>query len=108
MITICHPVDDLELLLSRSALQAADIPHFVVGDHFGSLYPGMQIPSFNERSVRAPAGYVEDAMKVIEEVRAAYSPVSERLTAKSKFRMLLEGLWLGWVMPGGAKKPSKM
>jgi len=106
MITICHPVDDLELLLLRSALQAAGIPHFVVGEHFGSLYPGMQIPSYNERSVRVPASYVEDALKVIKEVRATYTPVSERLTAKSKLRMFLEGLWLGWVMPGGAKKPS--
>jgi hypothetical protein len=106
MITICHPVDDLELLFLRSALQAADIPHFVVGDHFGSLYPGMQIPSYNERSIRVPDGYVEEGLKVIEEVRATYAPVSVRLTSKSKLRMLLEGLWLGWVMPGGTKKPS--
>jgi methyl coenzyme M reductase alpha subunit len=106
MITICHPVDDLELLFLRSALQAADIPHFVVGEHFGSLYPGMQIPAYNERSVRVPAGFVEDALSVVEQVRSSYTPTFEKLNMKSKLRMLFEGLWLGWVMPGGIKKSS--
>lgn len=104
MITICHPVDDLELLLFRMALQAEGIPHLVVGDHFGSLYPGMQIPSFNERSVRVPADYIKDALKVLDKLRATYRPTSDNLTTRSKIRMLLEGLFLGWVMPGGRKK----
>ncbi len=108
MITICHPVDDLELLFLRSALEAVNIPYFVVGQHFGSLYPGMQIPSYNERSVRVPAVFLEDALKVVEQVRTSYTPTFERLTTKSKLRMLFEGLWLGWVMPGGTKKPSNI
>lgn len=41
MITICHPIDDMELLFIQMELEAEAIPHFVVGKHFGSLYPGM-------------------------------------------------------------------
>ena len=108
MITICHPVDDLELVFLRAALEAADVPYFVVGQHFGSLYPGMQIPSYNERSVRVPPGYAEKALKVIEQVRSSYSPTFERLTTKSKLRILIEGLLLGWVIPAGTKKPSNI
>src|SRR5687768_10358980 len=106
MITICHAVDDLELLFLRSALEAANIPHLIVGQHFGSLYPGMQIPSYNERSVRVPASFVENALAVVENVRASYTPTFEKLATKSKLRMLFEGLWLGWVVPAGNKKSS--
>jgi len=106
MITICHPVDDLELLFVCSALESADIPHFVVGWHFGSLYPGFQIPWYNERSVRVPAAFSEEALEVIEKVRAPYARTSDRLTVKSKLRMILEGLCFGWVVPGGTKKAS--
>lgn len=52
MITICHPVDDLELLLLRAALDAAGIPFFVAGENFGSLYPGLQIPAYNSAAFR--------------------------------------------------------
>jgi Putative prokaryotic signal transducing protein len=108
MITVCHPVDDLELVFLRAALEAAEIPHFVVGQHFGSLYPGMQVPSYNERSVRVPNGYLEAALKIVNEVRSSYSPTFEHLTTKSKLRILLEGLFLGWVIPAGTKKPSNL
>lgn len=104
MITICHPADDLELLFLRAALDAAGIPHFVVGEHFGSLYPGMQIPAYNERSVRVPAGFFDQATAVVAQVRAAYAPTFEKLTTRSKLRMLLEALWFGWVMPAGGKR----
>lgn len=104
MITICHPADDLELLLLRSALVASGIPHFVVGEHFGSLFPGMQIPAYNERSVQVPAGFFDQATEVVVQLRASYTPTFAKLTTRSKLRMLLEALWFGWVMPGGGKR----
>ena len=108
MITVCHPVDDLELVLLQAALNAAEIPHFVVGYHFGSLYPGMQIIAYNERTIRVPNDYVEEALEVIEEVRSSYSPAFENLTKQSKFRMILEGLFFGWVVPAGPKKSDHL
>jgi hypothetical protein len=106
VITICHPVDDAELLFLRSALEAADIPYFIVGEHFGSLYPGMQISSYNERSIRVPPGYAERALNVVQQVRASYAPAFEKLATKSKLRLFFEGLLLGWIIPGGTKKSA--
>lgn len=104
MITLCHPVDDLELVFLQAALNASEIPHFVVGYHFGSLYPGMQVLAYNERTIQVPDDYLEDALEVIEAVRSSYRPTSVNLTVKSKLRIFLEGLLLGWVIPAGTKK----
>jgi len=104
MMTICHPVDDLELLLLRAALDAAGIPFFVAGDNFGSLYPGLQIPAYNERRVQVPAGFAGAALEVVAQVRASYAPAGTRLTTRSRLRMLAEALWFGWVIPGGERR----
>lgn len=106
MITICHPVDDVELLFIQSALDASDIPHFVVGQHFGSLFPGMQIPWHNEKSIQVPSTYVNDALEVVQHLRVTYTPTFANLTIKSKFRILAETLIFGWAMPVGRKKLS--
>jgi hypothetical protein len=108
MITICHPVDDLEFLFLTAALEAAEIPHFVVGQHFGSLRPGMQMPWFNERSIQVPTGYQSDALEVVQDVRSSYSPTFEKLAIKLKFRILLEALCSRWVIPCGSKKASNI
>ena len=104
MMTICHPVDDLELLLLRAALDAAGIPFFVAGENFGSLYPGLQIPAYNERRVQVPAGFASAALEVVAQVRASYAPAGTRLTTRSRLRMLAEALWFGWVIPGGERR----
>lgn len=106
MITISHPIDDLEVLILKMALEAEDIPYLIVGEHFGSLYPGMQIPAYNERSIRVHHAHVEKALAVVGQVRTKYSPSAERLTMKSRLRMLLEAMLFGWVMPCGTKKSS--
>jgi hypothetical protein len=106
MITVCHPVDDLELLLLRARLEAAGLPYFVGGDGFGSLYPGMQIPAFNERRIQVPAGFVEQALEAVAQVRAAYTPSAARLSTGSRLRMLVEALWFGWIVPGGKRRAA--
>jgi hypothetical protein len=104
MVTICHPRDDLEQVFIVVALERARIPYFVVGQYIGGILPGMQIPWYNERSIRGPAAAVESATEVVAEVRSYYVAPSDDLGVKSKIRMLLEGVVCGWVMPGGKKK----
>lgn len=103
MITICHPIDDLEVLILKMALDAEAIPYLVVGEHFGSLFPGMQIRAYNERSIRVQRCHAEKAPVVVGRVRTDYSPTAERLIVRSKLRMLFEAMLFGWVMPGGRK-----
>ena len=106
MITICHPVDDMELLFIQMELDATSIPYFIVGQHFGSLYPGIQVPWYNERSVRVPTGLAEEAREVIEHIRSYYEPAFVSLCKRSKLRMLCEAMLFAWVMPAGSKRPS--
>ena len=107
MITVCHPVDDLELIIIRMELEAEEIPCFVLGEHFGSLYPGVQIPWYNERSIQVPAANARAAAEVIQRVRTYYEPSSIKLSTKSKLRIFCEALLCGWAIPAGRKKPAK-
>ncbi len=102
-VTVCHPRDDLEQVFIVSLLEEADIPYFIVGENFGSLYPGIQIPFHNERSIRVPSSYSDFACEVVEGFRAIYVSPSENLVAKSKLRMFLEVWFFGWIVPGGTK-----
>ena len=106
MITVCHPVDDLEQAFLVAALEAEEIPFFIAGQYFGGLYPGIQIPWYNERSIRVPPSCYAAALAIVAEVRANYVGPAEQVAVKSKIRMIFEGVVLGWVMPGGTKKPS--
>lgn len=104
MITICHPVDDMELLFIQMELEAEAVPHLVVGQHFGSLYPGIQIPWYNERSVQVPIDAVLKAHEVVQRVRIYYEPSFVNIDIKSKLRIFCEAMLFGWIMPAGNKK----
>lgn len=106
MITICHPVDDMELLFIQMELEAEAVPYFVVGQNFGSLYPGIQIPWYNECSVRVPIDAVDKAREVVRRVRTYYEPTFINIDTKSKLRILCEAMLFGWIMPAGNKKHS--
>ena len=104
MITLCHPNDNLEQMFIVSALEAAGIPYFILGEYFGGIYPGVQIAWYNERTIKVPAPFIESARQLVEEVRADYVSPADDLTVPSKFRMLAEAIIFGWFIPGGKKK----
>lgn len=94
----------MELLFIRMELEAAGIPHLVLGQHFGSLYPGVQLPWYNERTVLVPEERLAEAQALIEAFRQTYQPPSLGLSGRSRLRMLLEAVFFGWALPGGCKK----
>ena len=104
MITVCHPRDEVEQMLLVSELELAGIPYFINAEYFGGLYPGIQIPWYNERSIRVPPSCYEEATNLIAEFRGSYTLQSEGLDTTSRFRMLAEAILFGWVMPCGKKK----
>ncbi len=104
MITVCHPIDEMEQILLVAELEHAGIPYFINAQHFGSLYPGMQLPWYNERAIRVPRSCYADAMDVIGNFRAGYIPQSVSLDSTSKLRMLCEAIIFGWVFPYGNRK----
>lgn len=95
----------MELQFIRMELEAATIPFFVVGQHFGSLYPGMQMLWYNERSVVVPASYVEQAQEAIQHIHT-YLVQPKRIWIRFKLRIIFEALLLGWLISAGKKKTS--
>jgi len=67
MIAISYPKDEIDLGLKISILESEDIPYFVRGQYFGSLYPGPQIASYNERAIMVPEKFVERASELLSE-----------------------------------------
>lgn len=88
-------------------LEAADIPYFVVGQHFGGLYPGPQVAFYNEKSIQVPKTYFAQAQELVEEFGSNYEPTGTNLATKSKLRLILEFLLIGWFAPGGSKTSNK-
>jgi len=56
-------MDDIEVMFIRALLQSEEVPFFIVGENFGSLYPGIQIGSYNERRFLVPNDYYEVAIE---------------------------------------------
>ena len=104
MITLFHARDDSEVMFLRALLQSYEIPFFIIGENFGSLYPGVQIPSYNERRFTVPEEYFDEAKGILEEHLEMYEPAAANLTTKSKLRILFEFLFWGWYFPNGKQK----
>jgi hypothetical protein len=51
MTTLMVPRDENELLLVSSLLEGAGIPFVVKNEHFGGLYPGLNLFPFSERVI---------------------------------------------------------
>ncbi len=105
MITLCHAMHDAEVLYIRAALQNAGIPHFIIGEGFGSLYPGIQIASYNERRFLVPEAFYRESIDIVNRIRDIQIEVSrEEFTLSSKLRIVVETLVFGWSSLGGKRK----
>ena len=107
MITICHPYDDIELSFLICILNREEIPHLIIGQHFGSIFPGLQIASYNERTIQVPEVFEERAIEAINEFRKIDVRLEQSFTLTSKIRLIFDAIFFGWFIPGGTKKPSK-
>ena len=97
-------MDDTEVMFLRALLQSYEIPFFIIGEHFGSIYLGIQIGSYNERRFIVPEENYEEAKNIIEEHRKSYELSFVNLDTKSKLRLLIEVFIYGWGVPSGKKK----
>ena len=66
MKTICHPANSVEQAMIVSQLAAADIPFYVVGEHYSSLYPGPLVSTFNESLIQVPDEFEDEAMEIVQ------------------------------------------
>jgi len=97
-------MDDTEVMFLRALLQHSEIPFYIIGENFGSLYPGIQVASYNERRFVVAAEYLEDAQALLIGHRNLYEPSFVNLPVKSRIRIVVEALTFGWCFPSGSKK----
>lgn len=102
LVAIARPQTESHLALIVCALGAAGIPHHVQGAGLGALLPGVQVSSYNQRTVLVPAPCAEDAFAVIADLDLdSPTPAAETVPrARDKWRNLIEFFLLGWIVPG--------
>lgn len=110
MIELYSPDSEAELLILRSILVAAEIPHFVHNDTFGSLVAGPRIALYNRKKIFVPEIDRDEAEELLAEfLRKQASPLLEprrSYTLRDKARMVLEVLLFGWFLPGKRFRPA--
>jgi putative signal transducing protein len=101
-VPLHSPQTEPELVALVSLLQAHAIPHFVHNAGFGGLFPGLEIPLYNIRTIMVPATSAPAARELLASFLQA-EPTREAAPkpgGRDKLRMIFEALFLGWFFPG--------
>jgi hypothetical protein len=106
MQKIFAPENEIELVMVKGLLEAAQIPFHVQNDHFGGLYIGPQIEHFNQRVIMVAPEYAARSKEIIAEfiappqqVEAESYAQSQRTSVLEKLRLLGEVLLFCWIVP---------
>jgi hypothetical protein len=100
LVRVLSPQSESEIAVVTSLLEAHDIPVFIHGRHLGSLLPGLQIGGYNTQSIMVPEERMSDALELLAEFRRNDSSTTRPLRGRDRLRVVLEGLLLGWLVPG--------
>ncbi|MBN1867058.1 DUF2007 domain-containing protein [Candidatus Sumerlaeota bacterium] len=115
MIEICSPRDEAELAVMKAVLDGEGIRYFVRNDHFGTLMVGPRIEGYNAKAVLVDESDRDRARELLAEFLRPKEddPADENeshaqptYSFADKVRMVLEVLFLGWIMPGRRRKRS--
>lgn len=101
LVAVARPCNEPQLAVMIALLETTDIPYVVQGRHFGSLWPGVQVASYNTRRILVPAARSTDARACLASLLAP--PPSATMPARPRLRtiarMLVEWLAIGWCVP---------
>jgi hypothetical protein len=107
LVRVASPESEPDVALITSALQAADIPHYVHGGGLGGLLPGTQIGGYNTKSVMVPESCVEFAREIIDSLHLSSTVAVTRQARGGKVRLALETLLFGWFVPSRRPTPPE-
>jgi len=107
MVPVYRPDNPVDLALAESLLAAENIPYFVHNNHFGSLYPGVQIELFNVRTIMVADEDVFRSRKALADLLAPDLEPALPLSPGQIFRMLFEAIAFGWFFPAKRRKKEK-
>lgn len=106
LVVVAHPQTESELSVMLCMLHAQEIPAFVQGQGFGSLYPGPQVAGYNARRIMVPAPLADTASELLSVLDTAGRPKGPvaPVRAKDVVRLALELLFFGWFIPGTRRR----
>ena len=82
MTKLLAPRDENELMVLRSVLECEGIPYRIQNEHFGGLYPGLNIFALNERIIFVDESDYERAWVVACDFLKAVAKTSAAEPAK--------------------------
>lgn len=102
LVAVLRPQTETELVIALSILEAYGIETFVHGQHFGSLFPGLQIESYNTRTIMVPEERANEAREALAGSPASGDPSAETspMPLLDRVRVVLEAALFGWFIPG--------
>ncbi|MDD5224768.1 MAG: DUF2007 domain-containing protein [bacterium] len=104
MINLYSPNSEAELAVIKSLLQGEGIPFFVHNDNFGSLYMGLKVDLLNKKTIMVDEEFEESAKELLSDflnnTESDSSPRSTNYSLLDKIRMILEGIFFTWIIPG--------
>ena len=107
MIKLYTPEDDIQLAMLKGIFESEGIHFFVHNDNFGSMRPGIRIPLFNKKTIMVHENDHKKAQEIInefvgniEQAEAEQDTESLKFSTLDKFRIVIEAVLFGWIMPG--------
>jgi hypothetical protein len=112
LVRVFSPDSEPDLVAVVAMLEAHEIPCFVHGAAFGSLYPGPQIQDYNTRAVMVSEENEAAALELIRDFQSQPDePDSGPQRPSGRLRSFIEFLLFGWFVPGsrpsGRREPRK-
>lgn len=111
IVNLYSPINEMELAMIRSILDAEEIGYFVNNDNFGSLEVGPRIEIFNKKMIVVPYDQYERASELITDYLNKISEQEDEpkraYSLSDKIRMAVEILLFGWIMPGRKNKSNE-
>ena len=109
-VPLYSPQNESELMLLKSILDSESINYFVRNDNFGSLEVGPRIGLFNAKMIEVQDDEYERANELLsdyfEKTKKEPEESAKEYSWLDKFRMVVEVLFFGWLMPGRRKSKN--
>ena len=103
-VNLYSPRNEVELALLKSILESEHISFFVRNDNFGSLEVGPQVGLYNGKMIQVEDDKYERAGELLSDylgtIEAKTTKSERKYSAPDIFRMLMEFILFGWIMPG--------
>jgi 8-oxo-dGTP diphosphatase len=103
LVRVFVPQTLSEATVVTAMLEAHEIPVLRHNGNLAGLLPGVQINAYNTQSIMVPEEHAADALELLADFR---HPPRLPPPPRSIARMIFEGLFFGWFVPGSRPREA--